>query len=102
MSSNKPIIGRDKSKSGVQSLVIVRLDEGGNDPLGIVERYRSFGTDAFTLNRPIEPLKLAVSLGVIGRRPNVAHTGDPDEFLKISRDELRTVIADNPWLDAGK
>jgi hypothetical protein len=46
--------------------------------------------------------ELAVTLGIIGRRPHMGHAGDADEFLEVLGDELRAVVADDAWAFAGE
>ena len=78
-------------------LVVVRLYEVSHYPFGVCERERSLRADALCFDRPVEPLELTIGLWVVWGGPNVTHTGDSDELFEVPGNELRPVVADNPW-----
>jgi len=46
-------------------------------------------------------LQLAVGLRVVRTGPDAGDAGQPDEQLEVFGDELRTIIADDPWFRVG-
>ena len=57
-------------------------------------------TNAIRLERFVPTLDLAVALRIVGRCPNVGHAGHADELLEVLRDELRSVVGDDPRIGA--
>jgi hypothetical protein len=53
------------------------------------------------LECPMEPLKLAVALGVRRTGEGLLHLKQAHQFPEILRDELRAVVRDNPGMSVG-
>ena len=86
----------------MEPLVVVIGHKFRHHPLGIFERQRRFHPQTTALDRTMIAFQLAVALGVIRRGLDVRHATEPDEFLEVLRDKLRTVIRNNPRLGIGK
>ena len=57
-------------------------------------------SDAFSLKRLVPAFQFAVALWVVRTGSYVRHSAMADKRFEVVRDELRTVIADDPRLDA--
>ena len=95
------VLGRDVADGAVQADVVVMGDEVGDDAAGVVERQRDLDADALALEGLVPAFDLAVALRIVGRGPDVGHAGDADELLEVLGDELRAVVGDDAWRDAG-
>ena len=96
------VLRRDVADGAVQADGVVVLDVAGDDPLGVLQGQGCLRPDAIALDGAMPAFDLAIALGVVGRSPHVRHAADPDEFLEVLGDELRTVVGDDPRRDAGE
>src|ERR1035438_6383253 len=94
--SGQHVRRRDIADGAVQPHRVVVVDVLGNEPPRVVLRQRCTRPDAFSFQRFVPTLDLAVGLRVERRRFDVRHTRDSDELLEIPRDELRPVVGDDP------
>ncbi len=49
------------------------------------------------IESPVIAFKLSIALRIVRACTNVSHTAEPDERFKVVCNELRTVVADDPW-----
>src|SRR5262245_23202772 len=75
------------------------LDVARHDTSRILQRKRSFRTQALALERFVPAFDLAVRLRIIGRGLHVSHAAEADELLEVASDKLRAVVGDDPRRD---
>lgn len=54
------------------------------------------------LDRAVITLDFAVALRVVRRCFDMRHSGDPNEFFEVTRNELRPIVGDDPRLGIGE
>jgi len=96
------VLRRNVPYRTMEPLVVVIGHKLRHDLLRIFQRQRRFHSEATALNRTMISFQFAVALGVIRRGLYMRHPVDPDKFLEILRDKLRTVIRDNPGPGVGE
>ena len=82
--------------------MIVILHELGDESPRLLDRQRDVGPDAVPFERAVPPFDLAVGLRVVRTRSHMGHATEPDELLEVFRNELRTIVADDPGRLAGE
>jgi hypothetical protein len=100
---------RDKSNGAVQAHGVVVIHVLFNQLARILFRQRCPWADAFSFERLVPTLDLAIGLRIVRRRSHMGHPGDANKLLEIPCDELRSVIGDNaawppgtsPWPPLG-
>ena len=93
--SEKLVLGCDVTDGGMESDVVVVIDEFGDEALSLLEVEGGAGADAIGFEGFMPALDLAVGLGVVGGGFDVGEPGKPDEFLEVFGNELRAVIGDD-------
>jgi hypothetical protein len=87
---------RDVFQRTVQPHLVILLDEGGNPSPRLLDIRGTRGANALPLQAAVPALQLAVALRIEGARADVRHAHQPNVFLEVAGDKLRTVVADDP------
>lgn len=90
------ILRRDVTDRGMQPGAVIMADELTDDAFGILESERSFGSDGLFVQSAMEAFELAIALRVIRRAEDVGGLPEADELAEVARDELRSVVGDDP------
>lgn len=98
LSSGEPILRCHIADGAVQSHRVVVIHVDLNQAARIFQRQRGQGPDALPFERLVPAFDLSVRLRVIRRGTHVRHPRDTNELLKVPRDELRSVVGDDPRL----
>ena len=96
MAVGKAIDWSDIANGAVKAHLVVMVDKGFGNALGIIKSQRCFRSDGLLLQRAVEAFDLAIALRIEWACADVRHPRDLHEVLEVIRDELRTVVADNP------
>ena len=80
----------------VESLRIVVFHKAAYRPLCVLDRQWRRRTNALALDRPVIAFDLAIALRIEWACADVRHPRDLHEVLEVIRDELRTVVRDDP------
>ena len=80
----------------VESLRIVVFHKAAYCSLCVLDRQWRRRTNALALDRPVIAFDLAIALRIEWACADVRHPGDLHEVLEVIRDELRTVVRDDP------
>ena len=91
---------RHVANGAVQTNVVAMGNEFLRHCSGFVKTKRHAGANTLPLDRGMKALQLAVGLRIVRRGPHVRHAGEPNEFLEILGNELRTVVRDDGLQDA--
>ena len=57
----------------------------------IVQRQWRSRPNALSFERFVSTFDFSVRLGIVGRRSDVGHARNPNEFLEVFRNELRVI-----------
>src|ERR1035441_1407408 len=87
---------RDEADGAVQPYGIVVVHVLLNQAPRVLQRQRRSGPNALRFERFVPAFNFSVRLRIVGRRPDVGHARDTDEFFEVPRDELGTVVGDDP------
>src|ERR1039457_3531628 len=87
---------RDEADGTVQPYGIVVVHVLLNQAPRVLQRQRRSGPNALRFERFVPAFNFSVRLWIVGRRPDVGHARDTDEFFEVPRDELGTVVGDDP------
>src|ERR1039457_2656582 len=82
---------RDEADGTVQPYGIVVVHVLLNQAPRVLQRQRRSGPNALRFERFVPAFNFSVRLWIVGRRPDVGHARDTDEFFEVPRDELGTV-----------
>lgn len=101
VASFQAVGGGDVSDGGVESDVVVVVDEGADFATCVVEGEGGLGSDAFALEGLMPSFDLAVALGVARGDADMGHAEGSDEFFEVAGDELGSVVGDEAGLGVG-
>ena len=90
------ILRRHIADGAVQAHGVVVLHVGLHQAQCIFPRQRCAGPNALRFERLVPARQLAVGLRIVRRRSHMRHPCDANELLEIPRDELRSVVGDDP------
>ena len=88
----------DIADSAMQSVVIIVVHKGLDNPTGVLKGEGCLGADTVALEGFVPAFQLAIALGIAGRDTDVGHPALADEFLEIAGNELRAIIGDDAWV----
>ena len=57
---------------------------------------------AIALECPVPTFHFAVTLRVVGARPDMSHAAEADELVEVAGDELRAVVGDHSGMSVGE
>ena len=80
LAANEPVSRGDIANSTMEANVAVVVNEGSNNPTGLIERPWRLGSDRCGLEGLVPSLDLPIRLRVVGCGAHVCHAGDADVF----------------------
>lgn len=101
LAAGEAVSGGDVTERAVQAGLIVMVDEGAGDSLGVLQVQGGLGPDGLLLEGAVEAFDFSVALRVVRRGQNVGGLEVSNEGFEVLGDELGTVVGDDPRTEPG-
>src|ERR1051326_433339 len=96
LTTGEHVLRRDEADGTVQADVVVMLDVALHQTPRIFQRQGRSRPDALPFERFVPSFDFPVRLGIVRRRSDMGHAGDPNKLLEVLGDELWPVVGDDP------